>query len=52
MFFVMLSLSNGNPMPMIDENGDPAMFASREDAQKAAENNPLGQAYRFEIYEW
>ena len=53
-FFVMLSLANGDPTLMIrnDETGDPALFDTEEEATAAAERNPLGEAYHFEVYEW
>lgn len=51
-YFVMLSLSNGSPTPMVDENGDPFLFNTKSDAYKAAERNPIGQAYPYEVYQW
>lgn len=51
-FFVMLSLSDGGPTPMIDESGDPHLFDTEEEATEAAKRNPLGEAYHFEVYEW
>lgn len=53
-FFVMLSLSNGNPTPLLNGtgDGDPEIFDTREDAEQAAKNNPLGQTFRWEVYEW
>jgi hypothetical protein len=53
-FFVMLSLSNGNPTPLLNgtDDDDPEIFETREDAERAAHNNPLGQTFRWEVYEW
>jgi hypothetical protein len=51
-YFVMLSLNNGQPTPMVSDDGDPELFKTWADAEDAANRNPLGQAYRFEIYEW
>jgi hypothetical protein len=52
MYFVMLYLNNGMPTPMIDADGDPAIFQTRKDAETAAENNPIGQALGYKVYEW
>jgi hypothetical protein len=51
-FFVMLSLNNGDPTPMINEQGDPHLFDTEEMAYDAAENNLLGQAFKYKVYEW
>ena len=41
-FFVMLNTQSGRPIPMLAE----------ADANRAAEANPLGEAYGYETYEW
>jgi hypothetical protein len=49
LYFIMLSLNNGMPTPMVDEYGDPEIFKTREDAARAASTNPLGQAFYYEV---
>ena len=51
-YFVMLSLNNGMPTPMVNEVGDPALFKTRKEAEDAAKKNPLGQTFRWEVYGW
>ena len=51
-FFVMLSLANGDPTPMTNEQGDPQVFDTEESASYDAENHPLGQAFKYKVYEW
>lgn len=52
MYFVMLSLNNGNPTPLVDGDGNPALFETEDDAMDAAVKNPIGDAYPFEVYPW
>jgi hypothetical protein len=51
-FFVMLSLNNGDPTPMINEEGYPYLFDTKDEADEGAKTNPLGAAFRYEVYEW
>ena len=50
-FFVMLYHPNTGYTPMIGEDEDIARYETKETAREEAENNPLGHAYGFEIFE-
>jgi hypothetical protein len=51
-FFVMLNHPRGTPVPMMDIQSDDeiAWFKTERQARSIAEQNPLGDAYGFEIF--
>lgn len=53
-YFVMLEHPRGWPVPMIDSESaydDLAWFETEDDARRCARQNPLGEAYGFEVFE-
>jgi hypothetical protein len=51
-FFVMLiSQKQDILIPLMDENGELAMFDTEHEANKFAADNPMGQAFGFIVYE-
>jgi len=52
-YFVMLEHPRGIPVPMTtgEYGEDIAWFELLDDAKEAAKNNPLGDAYGYEIFE-
>lgn len=51
-FFVMLNVQDRVIKPMVCEDGDTvAIYDSREEAEHDAEENLLGNAYGFEVFE-
>lgn len=54
-WIVMLRHQKGFPLPLVDDDmGDdrPKLFETEREAEMGAEENPLGEAFGFEIYEW
>lgn len=52
-YFVMLNTANGLPMLMTThDNCVATIYNDEESAIADADNNPLGQAYGYEVYEW
>ena len=53
-YFVMIrNASRDNwPLPLVDESEDVVLFDNEREANAAGLNNPLGNAYGFEIYPW
>lgn len=56
MYFVMLRHPRGFPLPLVEEINEfderICLFDTEDEAKEAAENNMLGEAYGYEIYEW
>lgn len=50
-YFVILNCQNGSVAPMVDDNGDLAMFENKSGAFQSAESNVLGAHFGFEIFE-
>lgn len=51
-YFVILNhQKDGLYIPMVDDNNNLAMFASETDATVAGNENPLGNAFGFEVFE-
>lgn len=51
-FFVILNHQNGSVLPMVkNDEGDLAMYSTEKDARKAAEANPLGETFGYEVFE-
>jgi len=51
-YFVMLNGGNDMPLPLVDEYDNTMLYATREEAEQAGEDNLLGQARGYEVYEW
>lgn len=50
-YFVMLNHPNGGVLPMVkDDEGNMAFYETEEDAGLAAEDNPLGETFGYEIF--
>jgi hypothetical protein len=49
-FFVMLNCMNGGILPMVNNNEQPALYWTEEEARADAEKNPLAQSFGFEIF--
>jgi hypothetical protein len=49
--FVILRTQRGGIIPLVQEDGELALFDSRRDAERAAINNPLGAAFGSEEFE-
>lgn len=50
-YFVMLNCQFGSVTILMDEEGDEvAFFETKEDADFAAYENPLGKAYGWEVF--
>ena len=50
-FFVMLHLRNGDVTVMLDAKGEEvAFYETKEDADYAAFENPLGKAFGWEVF--
>lgn len=52
MKFVVILNRYGTPMFLVDEDENAIIFNRYENAKQAAENNSLGQAAGYEIFEW
>ena len=50
LYFVMLSHPNINPLPMTEDDEHVAYFNTLEEAKSAAEDNPLGENYGYEVF--
>ena len=50
-FFVMLYTQNGSFTPMMVDDYDIAKYETEEEARLAAKDNPLGEAFGYEIFE-
>ena len=55
-FFVMLDIQYANKdemshVPMVDEEGDIEFYETMEAAKVVAEEQPLGVAFGFEVFE-
>lgn len=51
-FFVILNHPNAGPMPLVLEEQDRlATYRSASDARRAGHDNPLGEAFGFEVFE-
>ncbi len=51
-YFVILNHQRiGIYLPMVDDNGQLAMFTTDKEAIEAGNNNPLGRACGFEVFE-
>ena len=50
-YFVVLN-RYGTPMPLVDRNDDPKLFDTKKEALHAGNNNALGTAAGYEVYEW
>lgn len=48
-WFVMLNGGSNVPLPMVDEYEEVSLFESEKNA---AEENSLGTARGYEVYEW
>ena len=52
-YFVMLRHPNGEYfLPLNDENDENAQFATKEEAIAAAENNGMGSAVGYEVFDF
>ena len=51
-WFVMLCGGDDKPLPLVDDNEYPMLYDSEDEANAAGENNLLGAARGFEVYEW
>lgn len=55
-YLVLLHLQNGKPAPLVESIGkgseEIALYDSEGKAEKAAQNNPLGALYGYEVIEW
>ena len=51
-WFVILRGQNDQPLPMVSDEDWLAVFGTEAEATEAAEQNPLGKAYGFEVYSW
>lgn len=51
-WFVMLRNAHRPPSPLIDDDEEVALFSSEDEADIAAEKNPLGVAFGWETYVW
>lgn len=51
MYFVLLHKGSWPPLPLVDENENIAWFETEEEASNVASENPLGEAFGFEIFE-
>ena len=49
-YFVMLNCTGGRITPMTDSDDNVAMFETIEEANEAARDNMLGEAYGFEVF--
>lgn len=52
MYFVMLCDQRDKPVPMVNDKGEVALYDFMADANDAADNNPLGKAYGYQVFEW
>lgn len=50
-YFVMLQHPTGGYVPMINSDGDIALYDTEEEAREEAKANPLGENYGFEIFQ-
>jgi hypothetical protein len=50
-YFVILNHPNGHYMPMVDDDGNLAMFCSETLAIVAGNENMLGSSFGFEVFE-
>ena len=50
-FFVMLTHPACEYIPMTEGDGDLAKFETEQKARECAEQNPLGEAYGYEVFE-
>ena len=51
-YFVMLNTQNGSFTPLMDEKGDDiAKFATDDDADKMAAQNPMGEHFGYEVFQ-
>jgi len=51
-YFVMLYNQRGDRLvPMLEDMGELAMYASFEEAESAAELNPMGQSFGYDIFQ-
>ena len=53
----MLNTTSGRPIPLLADDSTEfnvivALFDSVPEAEAAARNNPLAQAFGYETYEW
>jgi hypothetical protein len=52
-WFVMLrSQTRTLPIPLVDLEDDVVLFGSEEEAAKAGQKNPIGEAFGFEVFPW
>lgn len=52
LFFIMLYSQNGTKVfPIIDENDDPMLYESEEEAEEAMSGHPYAEAFGYEIFE-
>jgi hypothetical protein len=51
-YFVILLGCNGEPVPLVDENRNIAVFDSEQEANQRADENMLGQAHGYEVFQW
>lgn len=52
MWFVMMNNRIGKPMPIVDEEDNVMLYSTEQEAENAARNMLLAQAYGHEVYEW
>lgn len=50
-FFVMLNTQRGGITPLVEENGELAVFPDEDAARDAANRNTLGGHFGFEIFQ-
>lgn len=50
-FVMMYSQSGEHVMPLVDDNGDPALWHTEGAANDAARENPYANAFGFQAYE-
>lgn len=51
-WFVILRGPSDLPLPMTADDDFLALFDTEGEAKKAAEANPYGRAYGFEVFSW